>query len=73
MVRRVKAYLAKMPVIQDEDVLQKMSLEVEPPPASATSNATVSTTSLKVLSSQNSSASLQSQGVRIRDKDIGDC
>ncbi len=31
MVRRVKAYLAKMEVISDEDVLMKMSTEVEPP------------------------------------------
>ena len=35
MVRRVRAYLAKMPVIRDEEQLHKMSLEVEPPPQTA--------------------------------------
>ena len=37
MVRRVRAYLAKMPVIRDEEQLHKMSLEVEPPPQTAAS------------------------------------
>ena len=36
MVRRVRAYLAKMPVIRDEEQLHKMSLEVEPPPQTST-------------------------------------
>jgi len=37
MVRRVKAYLAKMPVISDEDELMKRSEEVEPSPTSSSS------------------------------------
>ena len=50
MVRRVRAYLAKMPVIRDEEQLHKMSLEVEPPPQTATTNAmphATSSTSIK--------------------------
>jgi Rap guanine nucleotide exchange factor 2 len=51
MVRRVRAYLAKMPVINDEDALHKMSLEVEPPAQPATTAptlaSTTSTTSIK--------------------------
>ena len=50
MVRRVRAYLAKMPVIRDEEQLHKMSLEVDPPPQTATTNAmphATSSTSIK--------------------------
>ncbi len=49
MVRRVRAYLAKMPVINDEEALHKMSLEVEPPPAAHSSSVhnAASTSSLK--------------------------
>ena len=43
MVRRVKAYLAKMPVIRDEEQLHKMSLEAEPPPQAAAAAATAAT------------------------------
>ena len=60
MVRRVKAYLSKMPVIEDEETLHKMSLEVEPPPQSS-STATIPRTT---LTGQTSSASIGSQGVR---------
>ena len=62
MVRRVKAYLSKMPVIEDEEKLHKMSLEVEPPPQSSVSN---STTMPRTLTGQTSSASIGSQGVRL--------
>lgn len=32
MIKRVKSYLTKMPVITDEDKLQELSLQCEPPP-----------------------------------------
>lgn len=73
MVRRVKAYLVKRPIISDEDALHKLSVEVEPPPQSSTSNVTgqKSTSSLnshpanRTLSAQGSTVSLGSaKGIR---------
>jgi len=55
MVRRVKAYLAKMPVISDEEELHRMSAEVEPPPAAST---TTTTAAQRTLSGQGSMGSL---------------
>lgn len=52
MVRRVKAYLSKMPVISDEDTLHRLSLEVEAPPQTSATNLTLaSNSSMQSLSS----------------------
>ena len=70
MVRRVKAYLCKMPVITDEDCLHKMSLEVEPPPPSSIQpqqQQQQQQERAKQLTGQNSTASLGSSGVRKRE------
>ncbi|TRY80967.1 hypothetical protein TCAL_12515 [Tigriopus californicus] len=70
MVRRVKAYLTKMPVIRDEERLHQLSVEVEPPPSNphpaltVPSSSAVSGGSIKALSAQNSTASINSMGVR---------
>ena len=71
MVRRVKAYLAKKPVILDEEALHKMSMEVESPPQGGGGGGTMQlnvnsgsgTLHKSSLSTQNSSASLGSTGV----------
>ena len=72
MVRRVKAYLVKRPIISDEDALHKLSIEVEPPPQSSSSiTVQKSTSSLnnhpanRTLSAQGSTVSLGSaKGIR---------
>merc|ERR1719295_2209760 len=59
MVRRVKAYINKMPVIFDDDELQKLAQKCEP--SSSISTLTLSTaTSKKSLVSQASASSLKS-------------
>ena len=84
MIRRVKAYLAKMPVIRDEDVLHRMSLEAEPAPlppptahiplpaSSASSAASHQMAGSKGLSGRNSTASLNSIGVRMLQSEVRD-
>ncbi len=64
MVRRVKAYLSKMPVISDEEALMKLSTEVEPPPPQQqqTSQASLQQT----LKAQASSVSLTVSSVYMR-------
>ena len=65
MVRRVKAYLNKMTIIEDEDKLLQMSYECEPPPPPPATMSSSNSNS-KQLISTNSSASLISQGGKRR-------
>ncbi len=64
MVRRVKTYLNKMPVLKDEDALHKMSAEVEPGAVTAAApTAGPQASASKPLASHGSSASLGSLAV----------
>ncbi|XP_037084302.1 LOW QUALITY PROTEIN: rap guanine nucleotide exchange factor 2-like [Pollicipes pollicipes] len=70
MVRRVKAYLAHLAVVQDEERLLQMSLECEPPPAGSSTTTTRRRHPSPTLSttSSASSASAASDGRRDRAK-----
>ncbi|KAF0289315.1 Rap guanine nucleotide exchange factor 2 [Amphibalanus amphitrite] len=66
MVRRVKAYLGNLSVVQDEEKLLQMSLECEPPPAGSSTTTTRRRHPSPTLSttSSASSASAASDGRR---------
>lgn len=59
MVRRVKSYLNNMKVITEEDLLHKMSLDVESPPGGNYNTTMSSTSSYGNMSQSNSQQSLQ--------------
>merc|ERR1719295_2577415 len=61
MVRRVKAYINKMPVIYDDDELQRLATRCEPSSSISTLTLT-NATSKKSLVSQASATSLKSSG-----------